>query len=170
MNTSALLRRIGALSALGLSIVLVGCENANNTQRGAGIGALAGAALGGIIGAQSGEAGEGAAIGAGVGALLGGGIGNERDRAEKEIESIQRQERAKQAELERERRIAAGTNLSDREVWEAEQRAKQAEEELARLRAEREAALARIERIEAAKAREAAAEAELSELRGQSGS
>lgn len=50
-----------------------------NTQRGAVIGALGGAAAGAIIGNQSGRAGEGALIGAGVGAAGGAAIGNAQD-------------------------------------------------------------------------------------------
>jgi uncharacterized protein YcfJ len=51
-----------------------------NTQRGAVIGALGGAAAGAIIGNQSGHAGEGALIGAGVGAAGGAAIGNAQDQ------------------------------------------------------------------------------------------
>lgn len=50
-----------------------------NTQRGAVIGALGGAAAGAVIGNQSGRAGEGALIGAGAGALGGAAIGNAQD-------------------------------------------------------------------------------------------
>jgi len=51
-----------------------------NTQRGAATGGLGGAALGGIIGHQSGRGLEGAAIGAAAGAAAGGLYGNARDQ------------------------------------------------------------------------------------------
>lgn len=50
------------------SVLLVGCTG---TQKGATIGGVAGAALGGIIGYQSGHGAEGALIGGGVGAAGG---------------------------------------------------------------------------------------------------
>lgn len=50
-----------------------------NTQRGAATGGLAGAALGGIVGHQSGRTLEGAAIGAAAGAGAGALYGNARD-------------------------------------------------------------------------------------------
>ncbi len=51
------------LAGLGLA----GCEGMSSTQQNVGIGALGGAALGGIAGSFSGNAGMGALIGAGVG-------------------------------------------------------------------------------------------------------
>jgi uncharacterized protein YcfJ len=50
-----------------------------NTQRGAVIGALGGAAAGAVIGNQSGHAGEGALIGAAAGGAGGAAIGNAQD-------------------------------------------------------------------------------------------
>ncbi|MFH0753044.1 MAG: glycine zipper domain-containing protein [Candidatus Omnitrophota bacterium] len=51
-----------------VSVSLIGCTG---TQKGATIGGIAGAALGGIIGYQSGHGVEGALIGGGVGAAGG---------------------------------------------------------------------------------------------------
>ncbi|TAG10854.1 MAG: hypothetical protein EAZ42_02220 [Verrucomicrobia bacterium] len=51
-----------------------------NTQRGAAVGALGGAALGGIVGHQSGRALEGAALGAAAGGVVGGVAGNQKDK------------------------------------------------------------------------------------------
>jgi uncharacterized protein YcfJ len=67
-----------AAVALGLS----SCEapNGPNTQQGAVIGGLSGAALGGIIGHQSGRGLEGAAIGGALGAGTGAVIGNKKDQ------------------------------------------------------------------------------------------
>ena len=59
------------------ALVLIGCTT---TQKGAGIGALGGAALGGIIGHQSGHGVEGALIGAGAGAVGGALIGEQMDK------------------------------------------------------------------------------------------
>lgn len=65
----------------------VSCAAGPNAQTGAVLGGLGGAAVGGIIGHQSGRGLEGAAIGAGAGAIGGGLIGNAQD---------QRNERARQ--------------------------------------------------------------------------
>lgn len=54
-----------------------------NTQRGAVIGALGGAALGGIIGHQSGRGLEGAAIGAAAGGGAGALYGNAQDQEQR---------------------------------------------------------------------------------------
>jgi len=60
---------------------VIGCEN--NTQNGALIGGLGGAAIGGGIGSVShGRAGEGALIGAAVGAIGGALVGNKMDKSE----------------------------------------------------------------------------------------
>lgn len=67
-----------ALATVGFATSCSG-PTGPNTQRGAVIGGLGGAAAGAIIGNQSGNAGEGALIGAGVGALGGAAIGNARD-------------------------------------------------------------------------------------------
>jgi uncharacterized protein YcfJ len=50
-----------------------------NTQQGALLGGLGGAALGGVVGHQSGHGIEGALIGGAVGAGTGAAIGNQRD-------------------------------------------------------------------------------------------
>lgn len=59
---------------------LVSCAGGPNAQTGAVIGALGGAAVGGIIGNQSGRGLEGAAIGAAAGGLGGAVIGNAKDQ------------------------------------------------------------------------------------------
>ena len=55
-------------------LVVSSCGNMNNTTKGAGIGAAAGAGLGAIIGAIAGN-GKGAAIGAAIGGVVGTGTG-----------------------------------------------------------------------------------------------
>jgi outer membrane protein OmpA-like peptidoglycan-associated protein len=71
--------------------VFTGCnsiKNANNTQKGAGIGVAAGALVGGLLGNYVGKGGH-AALGAVVGAAIGGGtgaiIGNKMDKQARKI-------------------------------------------------------------------------------------
>lgn len=70
-----------SLALIALAIGLASCSGPTgpNTQRGAVIGALGGAAAGAIIGNQSGHAGEGALIGAAAGGAGGAAIGNAQD-------------------------------------------------------------------------------------------
>ncbi|MBB5030696.1 glycine zipper domain-containing protein [Prosthecobacter vanneervenii] len=67
-----------------LSIVtaatITSCASGPAAQQGAVIGGLGGAAVGGIIGSQSGRGLEGAAIGGALGALGGNAIGNAKDQ------------------------------------------------------------------------------------------
>ncbi|MCC9071648.1 OmpA family protein [Flavobacterium sp. F-65] len=79
-------------SLLVLSSLFVSCDsvkNANNTQKGAGIGVAAGALIGGILGNNLGKGGN-AALGAAIGAAVGGGtgalIGNKMDKQAREID------------------------------------------------------------------------------------
>jgi uncharacterized protein YcfJ len=67
---------LSLITIVGLS----SCATGPNAQTGSVMGALGGAALGGIIGNQSGRGLEGAAIGAGLGALGGNAIGNSQDQ------------------------------------------------------------------------------------------
>jgi outer membrane protein OmpA-like peptidoglycan-associated protein len=64
-------------------------KNANNTQKGAGIGVAAGALIGGILGNNLGKGGN-AALGAAIGAAVGGGtgalIGSKMDKQAREID------------------------------------------------------------------------------------
>lgn len=66
------------------TVIFTSCAAGPNTQTGAVIGGLAGAAAGGIIGHQSGRGLEGAAIGGAAGAAGGALIGNAQDRREEE--------------------------------------------------------------------------------------
>jgi outer membrane protein OmpA-like peptidoglycan-associated protein len=80
---------LGLSSLLVLSFLFTGCEsvkNANNTQKGLGIGAIAGGVIGGIIGANTGHAAAGAAIGAAIGGGTGALIGNSMDKQAREID------------------------------------------------------------------------------------
>lgn len=65
--------------------LITGCtawQNANKTQKGAGIGAAGGAIAGGLIGGNI----KGALIGAAIGGVAGGIIGNQMDKQAKKIE------------------------------------------------------------------------------------
>lgn len=67
---------LSCLTALSLA----SCAGGPNAQTGTVVGGLGGAAVGGIIGSQSGRGLEGAAIGAGLGAIAGNAIGDSQDR------------------------------------------------------------------------------------------
>lgn len=65
-------------------------KNTNNTQRGAGIGAVAGAVLGGVLGNNIGKGGNGAlgaVLGGVIGGVAGGVIGNKMDKQAREIQN-----------------------------------------------------------------------------------
>lgn len=74
--------------------IFTGCEsmkNANNTQKGAGIGAVSGALIGGILGNNLGKGGKGAlgaVLGGAVGGVVGGVIGNKMDKQAREIDAV----------------------------------------------------------------------------------
>jgi outer membrane protein OmpA-like peptidoglycan-associated protein len=83
---------LGLSSLLVLSSFFVSCDsvkNANNTQKGAGIGVVAGGIIGGILGNNLGKGGN-AALGAAIGVAVGGGtgalIGNKMDKQAREID------------------------------------------------------------------------------------
>jgi len=84
---------IYSLSILLISAsMLTSCEavkNANNTQKGAGIGTAAGAILGAVIGNNIGNGKNselGAVLGGVIGGVTGGVIGNKMDKQAREIE------------------------------------------------------------------------------------
>ena len=75
---------VGSLAAMSLS-GLVGCASMSKKQRGAMIGASAGAVTGGLIGRSNGSTAKGAIIGAAVGGAAGAVIGHQMDQQAKEI-------------------------------------------------------------------------------------
>jgi phage tail tape-measure protein len=85
---------------------MVGCSGGGLTTRekGAGIGALGGAAAGGLIGAAVGRPGAGAAIGGVLGLGSGALVGDQLQGQEQRQVDQQRQIDANQAELDRQRR------------------------------------------------------------------
>lgn len=82
MNTNSLLTAL----LLTSMIAFTGCASLNRTQKGAGIGTVAGGAAGAVIGRASGNTAMGAVIGAAVGGVTGAVIGNQMDKQAKEIE------------------------------------------------------------------------------------
>jgi outer membrane protein OmpA-like peptidoglycan-associated protein len=87
------------VAAVSAVLVLSGCATMKdnpNTAKGVGIGAAAGAILGGIVGKNNGDAGKGAAIGGAVGAAIGGVIGKRMDNQAKELEKIAETKRTEQ--------------------------------------------------------------------------
>lgn len=85
---------IVALAALTLiGTTFTSCDavkNSNNTQKGAGIGAVAGAVIGGVLGNNIGKGGNGAlgaVLGGVVGGVAGGVIGNKMDKQAREIDN-----------------------------------------------------------------------------------
>ncbi len=99
-------RILTVLSAFLVVSALAGCAGGSLTTRekGAGIGALGGAAAGGIIGAAVGHPGAGAAIGGALGLGAGALIGDQLHGQENRQADQQRQINSNQAELERQRR------------------------------------------------------------------
>ncbi|AZZ37997.1 OmpA family protein [Bdellovibrio sp. qaytius] len=87
-----------ALVITAAALLLTSCASSENknTQKGAGIGALAGAAVGAIIGHQTGNRAQGAAAGALLGAGIGGYAGHRMDQQAKELEKIAETKRTEQ--------------------------------------------------------------------------
>lgn len=89
-----------------LLISATGCSGGPMTTRekGAGIGALGGAAAGGLIGAAVGRPGAGAAIGGVLGLGTGALVGDQLQGQDHKQADQQRQIDSNQAELDRQRR------------------------------------------------------------------
>jgi len=92
MNTKIFVR--SSLLVIAAALTMAGCQTTdaytgekkvNNTSKGAGIGALAGAVLGAATGDNSKERRERALIGAGIGALTGAGVGAYMDKQEAKL-------------------------------------------------------------------------------------
>ena len=78
-------------------LIFSGCASENkNTAKGAGIGAVAGGAIGAIIGHQTGNREKGALVGAMLGAGIGGYAGHRMDQQAKELEKIAETKRTEQ--------------------------------------------------------------------------
>jgi outer membrane lipoprotein SlyB len=81
--------------ALPLVMAFLGCSSLNTTQKGAGIGALGGAAAGGLVGSAVHHPVAGAliggALGAGGGALIGNQLQGHEEVQQQQQEEINRQ-------------------------------------------------------------------------------
>ena len=80
------MQKVLALVVTAGTLVASGCASMNNKERGAVIGAGAGAAVGGVIGNNTGSTARGAIIGAVVGGAAGAIIGHQMDQQAKEID------------------------------------------------------------------------------------
>lgn len=80
-----------SLTALAIVIavtsILSSCKSVSKTQKGAGIGAVAGGTLGALIGKKAGNTALGALIGGALGGTAGAFIGRKMDRQAKELEN-----------------------------------------------------------------------------------
>lgn len=77
------MKKVKLLALTAISCGVVSCAGPN-ANMGTALGGLGGAAVGGIIGHQSGRGLEGAAIGGATGAVAGGLIGNSQDQRNRE--------------------------------------------------------------------------------------
>ncbi len=104
MNRNRMITGQAAGVAIVVGLAFTGCATSDGTgpssgAKTAGIGTLAGAGLGAIIGHQSGHTAEGALIGAGTGAVGGYIIGNEKDKAQTQSQLNAAQAQANQATI-----------------------------------------------------------------------
>lgn len=162
-------------------LALTGCSStASKPVKTAGTGAVAGAVAGAVIGNNtgSGNSAAGAAIGGAAGAVVGGVVGMVQEARERSEQDRLAQERAYQQELakrraqeakfkaaiEEELAVAEGFRISDQELEQVEENAKELETRLKKLQEERQAAIARKRTLDTAQNRIAAAEAEIQRL------
>lgn len=168
-----------------------GCQVApSKTVSGAGTGAAAGAVVGGVVGGANGNSAQGVLAGGAAGAIIGGIVGLTQEMKEHREQDRLAQERAYQqelakkraadakakAEMEEELAVAQGFRISDLELNEAQKKVADASARLAKLRDERNAALAKKkalddaqEKLLSTEAEIARMEEELARLRGEAG-
>jgi len=104
MKTNTVTKSLAALTVAAL--LGVGCAGGplSTREKGAGIGALGGAAAGGIIGSTVGHPAAGALIGGGLGLGAGALIGDQMQGQENRDYEQEREIRRNQAEIDRLRR------------------------------------------------------------------
>ena len=85
-KTNNIKRRATALLLAAATLGSAACASMSQKERGAVIGAGAGAAIGGVIGNQTGSTARGAIIGAVVGGAAGAIIGHQMDQQAKELD------------------------------------------------------------------------------------
>jgi Glycine zipper len=105
MNATGKFANIAPILLLAGALMALGCAGGPLTTRekGAGIGALGGAAAGGLIGSAVGHPGAGAAIGGGLGLGAGALVGDQLQGQENQNTRQDSQIRRNNAELERQR-------------------------------------------------------------------
>jgi outer membrane protein OmpA-like peptidoglycan-associated protein len=114
-------RALTALVSLSIAFVFLGCSTPLSTrEKGAGIGALGGAAAGGAIGAATGHAGAGAAIGGLLGLGAGALIGDQLQGQEQKQTEQQRQLDQQRAEIEKNRALLDELKRSNIEARETD--------------------------------------------------
>jgi outer membrane protein OmpA-like peptidoglycan-associated protein len=77
---------LGLVALVGSSFLLPACKALSDTQKGAGLGAIAGGTIGALIGKKAGNTAVGAIIGGAIGGTAGAYIGRNMDKQAKEIE------------------------------------------------------------------------------------
>ncbi|HEX9455609.1 MAG TPA: glycine zipper domain-containing protein [Candidatus Binatia bacterium] len=105
MSTSNLIIRSTGITVIAGALLLTGCAGGplSTREKGAGIGALGGAAAGGIVGAAVGHPGAGAAIGGALGLGAGALVGDQLQGHEITNYQQQQQINRNQAETNRNR-------------------------------------------------------------------
>jgi outer membrane lipoprotein SlyB len=105
MRGSKFIAKSVGVALVALTVWLAGCSGGSlsTREKGAGIGALGGAAAGGIIGSAVGRPGLGAAIGGAFGLGAGALVGDQLQGQENTNYQQQQQINRNQAELDRQR-------------------------------------------------------------------
>ncbi|MDI1336679.1 MAG: glycine zipper domain-containing protein [Lacunisphaera sp.] len=174
-----MVRKITIGSLIVIMAASNGCQVApSKTMSGAGPGAGAGAVVGGLAGSASGNSGQGVLAGAAAGAIIGGIIGLTQEMKERKEQDRLSQERAYQQDLakkrgeeakmkaamEEEMAVAQGFQISDLELNEALKKTESASTRLAKLKEERNAALAKKKTLDDAQEKLLTTEAEIARL------
>ena len=172
------LRTVQLISALSVA-GMTGCQVApSKTIKGAGTGLTGGAVVGGVVGGATGNTSKGVLAGAAAGTIIGGIVGLTQELKERKEQDRLAQERAYQqelakkrgeeakakAELDEELAIAQGFQISDMELNEAKAKVDNASSRLAKLREERNNALAKKKSLDEAQEKLLSAEAEIARL------
>lgn len=77
---------LGLVAVFGVATLTPSCKSLTNTQKGSGIGAVAGGTIGALIGKKAGNTAVGAIIGGAIGGTAGAFIGRKMDKQAKEIQ------------------------------------------------------------------------------------
>jgi len=77
---------LSLVAVFGTAVIMPSCKSLTNTQKGTGIGAVAGGTIGALIGKKAGNTAVGAIIGGAIGGTAGALIGKKMDKQAKEIQ------------------------------------------------------------------------------------